>query len=281
MGSRGFLGKNLCQFFDKNKNYKVFPLSRDDVNFTDIKVLVEKVKFISPDFIIHSAVSLDDFENNLRMYYALENISHMVEKIILVGSGAEYIASRYKPKMNEEYFPQEAVYPSDIYSLSKFTISKLHSISKCTNIYNLRVFGIFGPYEDFKRRLISNNIVRYLNGLPLSYNKNVAFDYLYVEDFLSSLERFLNLNNPKFNTYNLCNGKSYKFKEIMQSIADVVGVSYDKIILRDPSDSDYEYSGDPSRLEDEIGKIQINSLHEAIEKLYKWYLKIDMSQLRI
>ena len=142
----------------------------------------------------------------LRMFYALENVASLVEKIILIGSGAEYISARYKPLMKENYFPNEPVYPVDIYTLSKYTISKLLSISNAKNIYNLRVFGIYGPYEDFQRRLISNNIVRYLNNLPLQYNRNVAFDYLYINDFLSALERFLSLEKPKYNTYNLCVG---------------------------------------------------------------------------
>ena len=62
--------------------------------------------------------------------------------------------------MREDYFPKEPAFPNDVYSLSKYTISKLHQSSSCSNIYNLRVFGIFGPYEDYQRRLISNNIVR-------------------------------------------------------------------------------------------------------------------------
>ena len=43
------------------------------------------------------------------------------------------------------------------------------------NIYNLRVFGIFGKYEDHTRRFISNNICRVLCGLDISMNKNMLF----------------------------------------------------------------------------------------------------------
>ena len=114
---------------DNQEKYTVSPLSRVDVDFTDIEALTEKIKDISPNYIIHSAVSLDNFENNIRMFYALENVASLVEKIILIGSGAEYISARYKPLMNENFFPNEPVYPVDIYTLSKYTISKLLSIS--------------------------------------------------------------------------------------------------------------------------------------------------------
>ena len=146
--------EEFIDFFSENSNFQLFSFSRKDVDFTNLDLLKQKVLEISPDYIIHSAVSLENFENNIRMFYALENLASYVKKII-IGSGAEYIANRYKPLMKESYFPNDTVFPKDIYSLSKYTISKLHTSSSAQNIYNLRVFGIYGPYEDFQRRLIS------------------------------------------------------------------------------------------------------------------------------
>ena len=281
MGANGFIGKNLFNFFDNHPKYQVFPLSRKDLDFTNLEELRKKIELISPNYIIHAAVSLDNFENNIRMFFALENIAYLVDKLILIGSGAEYISTRYKPTMAEDYFPKQGVCPKDIYSLSKYTISKLHSISKSRNIFNLRVFGIYGPFEDFQRRLISNNLVRHINNLPLFYNRNVAFDYLYIDDFLSAIDRFLCLDSPLHNTYNLCIGKAYKFKQIMETIADVVGVDHSEIILKDSTKSNYEYSGDSTLIEDEIGKVERTSLYEAISKLYAWYKNNDLDSLRL
>ena len=57
--------------------------------------------------------------------------------------------------MRESYFGRHI--PTDIYGFSKYVIAKdIESVRR--NIYNLRVFGIFGKYEDYKRRVISNNI---------------------------------------------------------------------------------------------------------------------------
>lgn len=281
LGSRGFIGKNLFDHFNSNENFITIGLTRKDVDFSDPKALVPIVKNIMPSIVIHTAVSLDNFENNIKMYLALENIATFVSKILLIGSGAEYIPSRYKPQMKEDYFPNISVFPKDIYTLSKYTISRLHQNSNLKNIFNLRVFGIYGPFEDFNRRLISNNIVRYLNKLPLQYNRNVAFDYLYINDFNSAIERFINLTNPKFNTYNLCTGKAYKFKEIMETIADVTGVSRDDIILKNKEPSSYEYSGNSNLIENEIGKIENTTLFEAIKHLYLWYLSKDLSNFKL
>lgn len=281
LGSRGFIGKNLLNYFNENTNFMGIGLTRKDVDFSNPEELVKVVKNLMPSVVIHAAVSLDDFDNNIKMYFALENIAKFVSKIILIGSGAEYIPDRYKPKMKEDYFTKNCVSPKDIYTLSKYTISRLHQNSNLKNIYNLRVFGIYGPFEDFKRRLISNNIVRNLHNLQLQYNRNVAFDYLYINDLNSALERFIKLNKPKYNTYNLCTGKAYKFKEIMETIADVTGSSREDIILKNVEPSSYEYSGNSTLIENEIGKIEKTSLFEAIKDLYSWYASKDISKFKL
>ena len=155
LGSKGFIGKNLFNYFNKNSNFNTIGLTRNDVDFSNSEELLQIVDTIKPSVIIHTAVSLDDFENNIKMYFALENIANIVSKIILIGSGAEYIPNRYKPKMRENYYPKNSVSPKDIYTLSKYTISRLHQDNNFKNIFNLRVFGIYGPFEDFRRRLIS------------------------------------------------------------------------------------------------------------------------------
>ena len=43
LGSSGFLGRNLCQFFSTNSNFELFPLSRKDVDFTNSDLLKQKV----------------------------------------------------------------------------------------------------------------------------------------------------------------------------------------------------------------------------------------------
>ena len=281
LGANGFLGRNLYEYFSSKSNYQVFPFTRKDVDFTEADQLKSLIKRTTPDIIIHSAVSIENFENNIRMYFALEEIASLTKRILIIGSGAEYLSSRYKPLMEETYFPTNSNPPKDIYSLSKYTISRLHQSLKTTNIYNLRVFGIYGPYEDYQRRLISNNIVRHMHGLPLQYNRNISFDYLYITDFLSAIDRFLDLVNPKFNTYNLCIGKAYKFKHIMESIADVLCLPKTSIILNNPEPTTYEYSGNSTLLEKEIGPIEQTSLKEAITHLRDWYAAQDILSLKL
>ena len=81
----------------------------------------------------------------------------------MLGSGIEYNPSRYIPKMSESYFDNNAFPINDnVYHNSKFLSACLHESLNLKNVFNFRLFGVFGKYEDYKRRLISNNIFQYL-----------------------------------------------------------------------------------------------------------------------
>ncbi len=272
-GSNGYLGRNIYEYFLTKPNFEVKNINRSDFDLTSTQKLHDFVSEFKPDFYIHSAVNINDFENNIKMHYSLEAISNVCGKIITLGSGAEYNPKAYKPLMKEEYFGNSV--PEDIYSLSKYTIARLINEGSA-NIYNLRLFGIFGKYEDYTRRFISNNLVRHLNHLPLKMNRDIAFDYLYVPDFLQSLEAFL-LTDPPRNTYNLCTGKPLSFLYMLHEICNVLEINKDEIIIVDQTPSEYEYSGDPSLFNSDILPVKITPFSTCIQQMYDWYIEQNFS----
>jgi len=279
-GANGFVGKNFVEKLS-DKSYEVVALSRsicDLSSSTELKNICSEIK---PDLLIHSAVSLTNTDNNLSMYFALENASRYFGKCVMIGSGAEYSHQRYKPLMKEEYYDPSC--PPDNqnpYHMSKFTISRLHSFSSCQNIFNFRVFGLYGLYEDYKRRLISNNIYNYITTGTMSYNKDISFDYLYVDDLLNAILHFNDQINPKHRTYNVCSGQSTKFSSILSDCIVALGGSTDQIICQDPSLSSYDYSGSCSRFETEFNyKISRTSFSNATLKLTPWLEKLVSSKI--
>ena len=48
LGAKGFLGKNLAEYFSSKEHYETIALSRSEVDFSDAEKLEEKVKNISP-----------------------------------------------------------------------------------------------------------------------------------------------------------------------------------------------------------------------------------------
>ena len=167
--------------------------------------------------------------------------------------------------MKEEYFGKHI--PSDIYGFSKYVIAK-DIESKYRNIYNLRLFGIYGKYEDYKRRFISNNICRVLSGLNVSIKKNVYFDYLYIDDFSRVMEMFINKNAAK-RSYNICTGESIDLLTLAKIIRQIDG--------RNPSIDIKEeglgaaYTGDNALFLQEFGEFNFSQPEKAISELYHWY----------
>lgn len=271
-GGNGFIGSNFVKVLSKLPQYNIESIKRSDCDLTLPSSLRDVVLAKKPDVLIHAGVSISDSNNNLNMYYALENISNLVSKVIIFGSGAEYGHQRYIPLMSEDYFdPLQSPRNNDPYHTSKFTISRLHSQSLANNIYNLRLFGVYGVNEDYTRRLITNNILNFIMTGQMAYNRDIAFDYLYVDDLIQAVEHFLTIEKPMHNTYNICSGKADKFSYILSELIQALGGTEKSIICNDPSPSDYEYSGSSKRFEDEFSfKIHKTPYKQSALFLKKW-----------
>lgn len=268
-GANGFLGRNIYESFQlRYPSAQVRGLTRDNLDLSTVSQVKSYLCSFKPDIVIHSAVTISDIVNNIKMHHALEAASNYCGRIITLGSGAEYNPKAYQPLMEESYFGNSI--PEDPYSLSKYLISRMIQ-SGPSNISNLRLFGIFGKHEDYTRRFISNNIVRYILGMPIQMNKDISFDYMYVPDFLSCLHEYVQSSN-KHSAYNLSTGKPMKFSFILQTMCDCLGLPGETFTILDKTSTDYEYSGNPGRYVQEFGPINLTPLAQSITELYEYYL---------
>lgn len=137
-----------------------------------------------------------------------------------------------------------------------------------TNIYNLRLFGVFGKYDDWRYRFIPNTCANAVLNLPISINQNVIFDYLYIDDLIKIVKWFIN-NKPKKNVYNVCTGKVYDFKTLAEKIIKISSKNLDIIIKTEGLGR--EYSGDNSLLMNELNGFEFIPIDKSIEALYDWY----------
>ncbi len=265
-GSNGFIGKNILEYFQTKFNDISAP-KRGQLNLLDSEAVESYIKDNKFDIIIHCCVTLNSIEQNLKMYFNIERLSEYFGKLICIGSGAEFDKRNYIPKMTEEYFDQHVPLKTDIYGYSKYIIAK-DILKKKRNIFNLRVFGIFGKYEDYRRRLISNNICKLLKGEHIILNKNGCFDYMYVNDFSKIVEKFISAS-PKFSTYNTCTGNVIEFLSLAKIINEIDGRKK-KIEIKEKGINP-EYSGDNTKFIDEFGSIGFTDPKIAIKELYNWY----------
>lgn len=265
-GTNGFVGRNLKEFFERRYPESSFP-KRQELNLLESEAVEHYLASGQFDVVIHCGVTLHSVEENLKMYFNIERCSNSFGKLICVGSGAEYGPGHYIPKMKEEYFGR--FIPADIYGFSKYVIAKnVEAIPR--NIFNLRVFGIFGKYEDYQRRFISNNIYRVLSGQNISMNRDMGFDFLFVDDFAPLLEKFM-LGNPTYRSYNACRGEAIDLSRLAEIIRDVDGNGVPIEVKSEGKNP--EYTGDNTRFISEFGVPEFHSFEESVEKLYKWYAK--------
>lgn len=264
-GSTGFVGRNLKEYFQPRYEGVCCPkrLELDLLDAPAVRAYLEKNGF---DAVIHCGVSYSSVEENLKMYFNFERCSGSFGKMLCVGSGAEYGSkNEVSPRTKEDAFGRHM--PSDIYGFSKFVTARdIEAFRR--NIYNLRVFGIYGKYEDYRQRFISNNICRVLSGLDISINKNVAFDYLYVDDFSKIAELYAK-KDPARRSYNICTGKTVDLLTLAGLVrkADGRGVP---ITVKEEGLGP-EYSGDNSLFTEEFGEFPYTTHEKALEELYRWY----------
>ena len=118
--------------------------------------------------------------------------------MIFFGSGAEAGRENWVPNMSEQYIENRV--PPDQYGYSKYIMSKY--AESTDNIYNLRLFGVFGKFDDWRYRFISNACCKAVLDMPITIKQNSVLDYLYIDDLVKITKWFIE-NKPKNNVYNI------------------------------------------------------------------------------
>jgi len=269
-GGTGFIGRNLQELLS---GHDIIAPSHQDLELTDPEAVSNFFRKHPIDVVIHSAVKPGHrnakdptqlLHNNTLMFFNIARQASRFKKMIFIGSGAVYDHFHYKPKMKEEYFDVNV--PTDDHGSSKYICAKY--IEKTENITELRVFGIFGKYEDYAIRFISNAICKTLFDLPVTLRQNRLFDYLYVDDLAPVIEHFIN-NKAMNSAYNVTPDKAIDLYSLAQKVVEVSGK--DLPILVSESGYGVEYSGDNSRLKKEMPELTFTPIDEAIRQLYDWY----------
>jgi GDP-L-fucose synthase len=225
------------------------------------------------DVVVHSATVRSNrkmpapaalFQQNCRMFFNLARNNGLYGKVIYFGSGAEYDSRHYQPKMREEYFDTHV--PADDYGFSKYVCAK--SLAATPNIYELRLFAVFGPYEDWQVRFLSNACCRAVWDLPIVIRQNVVFDFLDVADVARVVEWFA-VNTPRQQHFNVCSGRALDLKTLAAMVVTASGKQLDILVKREGLGA--EYSGDNTRLLAEMGDFAFRGMDVSIKELYRWY----------
>lgn len=273
-GSSGFIGRNIASHL-KGKYILLCPSHRE-LDLLSQPAVDHYFALHEIDMVVHCANfggtrktlgAGEVLDKNLRMFFNIAKNKNRFTRLIHLGSGAEYGKNRNLHNISEDKFGENI--PVDEYGFSKFIISNY--IEKTENMYCLRLFGIFGMYEDYEFKFISNAIVKNLLHMPITIRQNVMFSWIYIDDFLNILDYFLT-RTPAHSSYNIT----------PQSPTDLVTIARQINALSDTESEicienegmNFEYSGNNTRLITEVGGISFTPMNSAIEDLKEYYRSI-------
>lgn len=271
-GGNGFIGKNIKESYLAQK-YTIVAPSRLELDCSDDKSVEAYFKKHSFDVVIHSAAKAGhrnaaDISNlfliNSRMMFNLLKHQNSWGKLLNMGSGAIYDMQNYIPKMPETYFGTHI--PKDEHGYNKYILGKL--LPSLNNVYDFRIFGIFGKYEDYAIRFISNAICKSLFDLPITLRQNKKFDYLYINDLIPVLDHFI-AHNPKEKSFNITPDNSIELLKIAELVKTISKKDIEIKVAQDGFGM--EYSGDNSLLRKEISSLQFTPIESSVKELYDWY----------
>lgn len=273
-GGNGFIGKNLVESL--SDNYQIYAPSSQELDLRDIEKTSQYLEKQSFDTVIHCANTNNTrherggvsnyqiLHDNLIMYWSIARCEQLYNKMYYFGSGTEFDMEHYMDNMSEEYF--DTYIPQDAYGFSKYIMNQ--NARKSSKIFNLRLFGVYGRYEEWNRRFISNNICRILRGLNISINQDVQFDYLYVQDLCRIMVWFIE-NIPKYHDYNICTGVNIKLSDIAVVLQKICG---SELPIRVKCEGEKSpYTANNTRLLKEVGEWRFTDLVLGIEEMWDYY----------
>jgi len=272
-GGLGFIGRNFIEKF--GGKYNVLYPSHKELDLLDTEAVDKFFDKNKIEIVIHCAniggsrnsLNINDsVKNNLKMFFNIVKNKDKFGKMIHMGSGAEYDKSEDIVSIKESDFGKKI--PSDDYGFYKYVCSKY--IENADNIYCLRLFGIFGKYEDNSIKFISNLICKYIYKMPLTMIQDCLFDYIYIDDFLKILQYFIE-NKPKEKFYNIGSGEKYKLSQLLKIINNLSDYSLPVIIKNKGLNK--EYTSNCDRIKREIKNLKLAPIDETIKNLYQYYLK--------
>lgn len=269
LGSTGFIGKNLSEAIKNDARYELLAPERKELNLLDAEACADYLKSANADYVIHSAVDINSAEKSLRSFFNVLNQKSHFGHLIQIGSGAEYDRKVMNPNAIESDFGDSI--PTDTYGLTKYLISRELNEVGPGKVTNFRLFGIFGKYEDFNRRFISNNIVRILCGGGIAINQDVVFDYLDVRDFSEFILQILPRLPLERVSYNFCTGRPLRLSTIAEIIRSKMKI--DELVVTRSEGFGREYTGCPNLLFSEMGDFSFRPLEDSIDDLICFYQK--------
>ncbi len=271
-GGNGFIGKNIQGSFLAEK-YDIAAPRSYELNLADTQAVDDFFAKHEFDAVIHAATKpghrnakdpTNLFYTNVRMFENLARHTDRFGRMINLGSGAVYDIAADNRLVREEEIGRRM--GKDDHSFCKYVVHK--RIEKIPQMLDLNIFGIFGKYEDWEIRFISNAICKTLFDLPVTLRQNRRFSYLYVDDLMPVLDYFIE-HPAQFSSYNVTPEGETELLQAAQTVLRVSGKNLPITVGKEGYG--LNYSGNNERLKAEIPGLTFTPFETAVQQLYRWY----------
>jgi UDP-glucose 4-epimerase len=270
-GGSGFIGRHIVE--QLGDRYEIVAPSHAELELTDADAVAAWLTRHPVDAVIHAAVrpghrnAVDpsrQLDMNLRMYTNLVRCREYWGRLLYLSSGAIYGAQHDIVRAVEG--DAGKLVPADEHGFSRYVIADL--ARRDERVVELRPFGVFGAYEDYAIRFISNAICKTLFDLPVTLRQDRRFSYLYVEDLMPVLAHFVE-HEAAERAYNVVPESTVCLRDVAELVVAVSGKDLPVQVAREGIG--LEYTGDNARLRSTIPGLRFTPLGVAVERLYRWY----------
>tara|TARA_Y100000816_G_C26028746_1_gene538444 strand:- start:706 stop:1131 length:426 start_codon:yes stop_codon:yes gene_type:complete len=126
---------------------------------------------------------------------------------------------------------------------------------------------MYGTKDDWRFRFIPYICAKAFLNENIVVNQNAIFGFLYVEDLVHIVEKFI-IHNPEPGDYNVCNNEDLELIKIAE-IVNLLGNK--KEIIVNKSGISTSYSGDNSKLMKLFPEIRFTPIEEGAKEIFNYY----------
>lgn len=292
-GNKVIVVDNFCDFYNpeikennvkhnlSNPNYKLY---RADIR--DRNELAKVFNENKIDVVIHLAAmagvrpSIDNpiyyqEVNCMGTQNILEEMkAHNVKNLVMASSSSVYGNCKEVP-FKENMIVDFAISPYAATKKANEVMTHVYHKLFDFNVIMLRFFTVFGPRQrpdlainKFTRLMLNNEPI------PMFGDGTTSRDYTYIDDIVDGIIRSCNYvenNNDVYEILNLGNSSPVSLKEMINTIADVLGKTPNiQELPMQPGDVERTFA-DISKAKKLIGYNPKTSFKEGIESFIDWY----------